>query len=74
MRPIISCTGILMHPIGVWTDGKFQHVAADIPAYSKDSKVLKEQLTNMYIPPGTTLLTVDATSMYTNIQTRPVRN
>ena len=36
-----------MHPIGVWTDSKFQQVAADMTTYSKDSKVLKEQLTTI---------------------------
>ena len=67
MTPIISCTGSLMHPIGVWTDSRFQQVAADIPAYFKDSKVLKEQLTTMELPPGIILFTADATSMYTYI-------
>ena len=32
-RPIISCTGSLVNPIGVWTDCKFQQVAADMSAY-----------------------------------------
>ena len=41
MRPIISLTGRLMHIIGVWTDSKFQHVAADMTAYFNYSKVLK---------------------------------
>ena len=74
MRPIISCTGILMHTIGVWTDSKFQQVTADMPAYFKYSKVLKHHLTTMELQPGTILLTVDATSVYTNIQTRPALN
>ena len=69
MRPIISYTVSLMHPIGVWTDSKFQQVASKIPDYFKYSKVLKEQLTTMDIPPETMLLTADSTSMYTNIQT-----
>ena len=63
-----------MHPIGVWTDSKFQQVEAGMPDYFKDSKVLKEQLTAMNLPPGTMLLTADATSMYTNIQTHPKLN
>ena len=74
MRPIISCTGRLMHPIGVWTDSKFQQVEDEMPAYFKDSKVLKEQLTTMDLPPGTMLLTEDATSMDTNVKTCPALN
>ena len=41
MRPIISCTGRLMHTIGVCTGSKFQQVVAYITAYLKNSKVLK---------------------------------
>ena len=63
-----------MHPIGIWTDSKFQQVEAGMPDYFKDSKVLKEQLTAMNLPPGTMLLTANATSMYTNIQTLPELN
>ena len=33
MRPIISCTVGLMHPIGVWTGSKFQQVVASMPGY-----------------------------------------
>ena len=69
MRPTISFTGSLMHPIGVWTDSKFQQVVADIPAYVKDSNVLKEKLATMYLPPGTMLLMVDANIIYKKIQT-----
>ena len=71
MRPIIFFTGSLMYPIGVWADNKFQQVLADTPAYFKDSKVLKEQLTTTELPSGTMLLTADAMSMYTKIKNRP---
>ena len=74
MRPIISFTGSLMHPIVVWTDSKLQHVAAYTTAYFKDSKVLKRKLTTIDLSPGIMLLTADANSMYTDIQTRPVLN
>ena len=32
IRPIISCTGSLMHTIGIRNDSKLKQVAADIPA------------------------------------------
>ena len=41
MKYIISCTEKLIYLIGVWDDSKLQEVAADIPAYFKDSKFLK---------------------------------
>ena len=41
MRPTIFYTGSLNHPIGVWTDSKFQQVVANMPDYFKDSNVLK---------------------------------
>ena len=74
MRPIISCTDRLIHPISVWNDSNYQRVATDIPDYFKDSKVLKEQLTTTDLPPVTMLLTSYATSMYTDIQTCPDLN
>ena len=45
-----------------------------MPGYFKDSNLPKEQLTTIDLPPGTMILTLDATSMYTNIQTRPALN
>ena len=74
MIAIITCTGSLMHPIGVWNNSKFQEVAADIPAYFKDSNPLKEKLTTMDLLPGTMILTADAMSMYKNIHTCPALN
>ena len=71
MRPIISCTGSLMHPICVWTDSNFQQVTAGMSAYFKDSKVVKEELTTIYLPPGTVSPMVDVMSMYTNIKIHP---
>ena len=41
MRPIISCTGSLMHTLGVSSKSKFRQMEADMIAYFKDSKVLK---------------------------------
>ena len=35
MRLIISCTGSLIHTIGVCADSKFQQVASDMPSYFK---------------------------------------
>ena len=43
-------------------------------AYFKDSEIMKEKTISMDLPPVTMLPTEDATSMYTNIQTRPALN
>ena len=45
-----------------------------MPAYFKDSKLLKQQLATMDLPPRTMLLMADATSMYKNTQTSPKMN
>ena len=74
VRPIILCTDSLVHPTGVCTYNKFQPVASVMIAYFKYSKFFKEQITTMDLPTGTMLLTADATSMYTNIQTHPKLN
>ena len=74
MGLLISCTGNLMHPIGVWTDSNLQHVVDDMISYFKYSKVPKEQLTTMDLTTVTMLNTTYKTSMYTNIQTCPSLN
>eukprot|EP00957_Ditylum_brightwellii_P168062 12794576-Ditylum_brightwellii.AAC.1 len=45
-----------------------------MPTYLRDSTILKEKVTNPTLPPGCTLVTADATSMYTNIKTAPAFN
>eukprot|EP00957_Ditylum_brightwellii_P088372 6731297-Ditylum_brightwellii.AAC.1 len=45
-----------------------------MPTYLCDSTTLKEKVINLTLPPECTLLTADATSMYTNIKTAPTLN
>ena len=70
-RPIVSCSGSLLHALGVWIDIKFQTVAAKQKTYFKSSFDLKKELLQLHLPPGAKLFTADAVSMYTNIQTAP---
>ena len=70
-RPIVSCPGSELHPIGIWTDRKLQVVAKKQDSYFKNSQELKQQLLELgELPPNARLFTADAVSMYTNIPTR----
>ena len=73
-RPIVSCPRSLLHGLGVWVDRKLQEVAKNAISYFKNSLDLKEQLTQIYLPPNAHLFTADAVSMYTNIPTHTVLN
>lgn len=68
-RAIISGSGSLLHPLGVWVDSKLQPLAQRRAAYFKSSQELKVTLDQLDIPPGCQLFTADAVSMYTNIPT-----
>ena len=68
-RPIVSCSGSLLHPIGVWVDRMLQQVAQRQQSFFKSSFALKTELVNLQVPPSTTLFIADAVSMYTNIDT-----
>ena len=68
-RPIVSCSGSLFYAIGVWIDDKLQSVAKRQKSYLKSSFDLKQEITSLELPPGSTLFTSDAVGMYTNIDT-----
>ena len=53
MRPIISYTDSLIHPIVVCIGSKFQQLEADMPSYFKEPKLRKEKLTTIELPPRT---------------------
>ncbi|KAL7579195.1 hypothetical protein ACA910_011366 [Epithemia clementina (nom. ined.)] len=69
-RPIVSCSGSLTHPLGIWVDSKLQAVARAQPSFFASSAELKLKLEALgQLPPGAKLFTADAVSMYTNIKT-----
>ena len=69
-RPIVSCPGSLLHPLGIWVDSKLQIVAQRQKSYFKNSFDLKKQLLELGdLPANARLFTADARSMYTNIPT-----
>ena len=73
-RPIISCCGSLLHPLGLWVDKMLQPLARMQRSYFKSTFELQQELTSLDIPPGAFLFIADATSMYTNIKTTAALN
>ena len=73
-RPIVSCAGSLLHPLGVWVAHYLHDIAKAMPTYLADSRQLKEDLIKLNVPPGAKIFTADATSMYTNLKTEVALN
>eukprot|EP00957_Ditylum_brightwellii_P116510 8887189-Ditylum_brightwellii.AAC.1 len=61
-RPIVSCAGSLLHPLGVWLDHYMQDIAKKMPSYLANSKELKEELITLNLLSGACLFTADTTS------------
>ena len=68
-RPIVSCPGSLLHPLGIWIDRKLQTLAKQQVSYFRNSYELCQQLCSTTYPTNAKLFTANAISMYTNIPT-----
>ena len=68
-RPIVSCPGSLLHPLGIWTNHKLQSLAKQQISYFRNSFDLRQDLCSSQYPTTAQLFTADAVSMYTNIST-----
>ena len=68
-RPIVSCPGSLLHPLGIWTDRKLQSLAKQQISYFRNSFDQRQELCSTQYPTTAQLFTADAVSMYTNIPT-----
>ena len=70
-RPVVATCGTILHGISKWVDYHRQKLMHLIPTYyirdCFEAKAEMEQLGQL--PEGTRLFTMDATSMYTNIDT-----
>ena len=74
-RPVVSCSGSLLHPLGVWLDTVLQPISTSLPSFIASSYDLKEALQEIPgLPPNAKLFTADAVSMYTNIDTTSALN
>ena len=70
-RPVVSYCGNLLHPSGHLITEWLQSLAKMHKSYFQDSFMLKKELELQEIPSNARLFICDATSMYTNIRTRP---
>jgi hypothetical protein len=69
-RPIVSCSGSLLHGLGRWVDKELQRIVKHLPFYLKSSVDLAHELAKLDpLPPNARFFTCDATAMYTNIDT-----
>ena len=68
-RPIVSCPGSLLHPLGIWTGRKLQSLAKQQISYFCNSFDLRQDFCSSQYPTTAQLFTADAVSMYTNIPT-----
>ena len=62
-RQNVSCSGILLHGLGVWVDRKLQEVAQRTVSYFKNKLKLKKQLLELHLPANARLFTADAMSV-----------
>ena len=70
-RPIVSCINSRMGDLSKWVDVQLQQLMPLCPTYLKDSRTFLNRLRHLRTPPPTAiLLTADAVSMYTNINTK----
>ncbi|KAL7548610.1 hypothetical protein ACHAWF_011884 [Thalassiosira exigua] len=69
-RPVVATCGTIFHGIGVWADYHLQRLNPLVPSHVKNGFALKEILEALVqLPEGTRMFTMDATAMYTNIET-----
>lgn len=70
-RPITSYSGSALYNLGVWLDHQLQQIVSTLDYVAKSSTSVATDLHTLEnLPPGTQLFTMDAVSMYTNIDTQ----
>ena len=66
-RPVVACSGSLLHPLGIWIDRKLYTLVKQQESYFCNSTELCQQLCSTTYPPNAKLFTANAVSMYRNI-------
>ena len=69
-RPIISCSGSILHGIGRWLDVQLTEICNDLDYVCTSSITFVEELKALKPTNEWYQFTCDAESMYTNIETR----
>ena len=69
-RPIVATCGTVLSALSSWLDYKLQQLKPYISTYIKDSDDFRKQVHELGpLPPNARIITADAKSMYTNIDT-----
>jgi len=68
-RPVCSDCGSLPHALGQFVDEMLQPIVKAQHTYFKNSFELKQELDTITVPPNASVITFDAISMYTKIDT-----
>ena len=67
LRPVVSTVNSLLSVFSTWLDYQMKKLLPFTKSYLKNSKVVKEDLKTIHIPPNAFLFSAGATAMYTNI-------
>jgi hypothetical protein len=67
--PVVSNTNSFLAIFSIWLDHKMKELLPVIKSYIKNSSTVITDLKNRHLPDGALIFTVDAVSMYTNIDT-----
>ena len=73
-RPVCSDCGSLPFSLGEWLNQTLLPYVIEQPSYIKDSFSLKRELNELTLPPNASVFTIDAISMYTNIDINDCTN
>ena len=66
-RPIVSANGLPTEKISEFIDFHLRPFFENLPSHIKDTTDYLKKMENLTIPENTTLVTMDVTSLYTNI-------
>jgi len=70
LRPVVSSSSSFLSIFSVWLDHKMKALIPLVQSYIQNSISVADDLKSLEIPDGALLFSADATSMYTNIDTK----